>query len=247
LLVPRETELRAAAEAIPAAPQFATALRRQDVSLVAEVKRRSPSKGVINAKIDAADQAAAYAAGGAAAISVLTEPVEFGGSASDVVSVRHRVSIPVLRKDFHVHPLQLLEAKALGASAVLLIARALSPDDLRTMAREARGLGLEALVEIRDQGELERAMGVDAVVIGVNNRDLETLRIDTTTTTRLLGLIPADRIAIAESGYQTRQDVIGAAEAGADAVLIGSSVSAAGDPANAVRALCGVRRAGRGC
>jgi indole-3-glycerol phosphate synthase len=178
-----------------------------------------------------------YAAGGARAISVLTEATRFGGSADDLREVSAALRIPILKKDFHVDPIQLIEAQALGASAVLLIARALSPTDLKTLRHVAADLGLEVVVEIRDLDELDRALGVDARIIGVNNRDLETLRIDPTTTERLIPAIPADRIAIAESGMRSAEDVAAAAAFGADAVLIGSWLSAHSDPAGSIRAL----------
>lgn len=245
-LVPRERELMAAAESAAAVPPFASALRGEDVGVVAEVKRRSPSRGSINAALDAADRAAAYARGGAAAISVLTEPEQFGGSNDDLTDVAQRVVVPLLRKDFHVHPLQLVEARAIGASAALLIVRALAPDELRGLVADARALRLEVLVEVRDEAELDRALAVGAHVIGVNNRDLETLRIDPLTGARLIGRIPPDRIAVAESGMRTPDDVETAARWGADAVLVGTSLSAAADPEAAVRALTGKRRASRG-
>jgi indole-3-glycerol phosphate synthase len=221
------------------------ALATERVAVIAEVKRRSPSRGAINPAIDAAAQADAYARGGAAAISVLTEPTHFGGTTQDLIDVIGRVRIPVLKKDFHVHPVQLLEAKALGASAALLIARALSPDDLKLMADAARDLALETVVEIRDDAELERALTVGARIIGINNRNLETLEIDSSTALRLLPLIPGDVVAIAESGMQTAEDVEAAARAGADAVLVGSFVSASADPVAAVRALARIHRSGR--
>jgi indole-3-glycerol phosphate synthase len=241
----REAELLAAARHRRAVPSFADALRRADVAVIAEVKRRSPSKGPINTGLNAGDQALAYAAGGAAAISVLTEPAHFGGSNADLSAARELVAVPILKKDFHVDRLQLIEACALGASAALLIARALSPGELATMAEAARDLQLEVIVEIRDMAELDRALQVDAQMIGVNNRDLETLQIDPTTTARLIPAIPPSLIAIAESGMRSGADVAAAGEWGADAVLVGSAVSSAADPAGAVRALTGVRRRGR--
>ena len=244
-LAHRERELASAAQSVGAAPGFRQALERTTVALIAEIKRSSPSKGAINPGIDAAAQAAAYARGGAAALSVLTEPSHFGGSCSDLVSVRQAVGIPVLKKDFHVHPVQLLEAKAVGASAALLIARALGPRDLLEMADEARQLSLEVLIEVRDEWELERAVAVGATMIGVNNRDLETLRIDPRTAERLIPSIPAGVIAVAESGMKTPADVADAARCGADAVLIGSSLSLSADPEDAARALSAIPRAGR--
>ena len=240
------TDLRARAENTPAGPSFAASLRRTDVAVVAEVKRRSPSKGVINTDLAAAEQASAYARGGAAALSILTEPTEFGGSLQDLMDARVATSLPTLKKDFHVHPVQVLEARAAGASAMLLIARALPPDDLTAMADQASELGVEVLVEVRSEEELERALAIRHAVIGVNSRDLETLVIDSAITARLIPLIPADRLAIAESGVSGRYDVERAAVAGADAVLVGSTVSAASDPTSAVAALTGVARMLRG-
>ena len=245
LLAAREPELAAEARCAAGVRPFARALVGDRIAVIAEVKRRSPSRGAINPMIDAAGQARAYARGGAAAISVLTEPSQFGGEVADLADVIAAVSIPVLKKDFHVDPVQLLEARALGASAALLIVRALSPDVLKALADLARDIGLETVVEVRDESELERALAVDARVIGINNRDLETLRIDPTTAHRLMPLIPAGIVAIAESGMATVEDVEAAARAGADAVLVGSFVSAAPDPAAAVHALGGIRRAGR--
>lgn len=241
----REAALRTAAHAAPAAPSLHQGLRGTSVAIIAEVKRRSPSKGTINSGLSAGQQALAYASGGASAISILTEPVHFGGSGEDLEDARSRVAIPILKKDFHVHPVQLLEAKALGASGVLLIARALSPRMLATMASAARDLGLDALVEIRSEEELERALAIDARIIGVNNRDLETLEIDIETSARLIPLIPSDRLAVAESGVRNAADIHRAASVGADAVLVGSTLSASVDPAAAVRALAAIPRCGR--
>lgn len=235
-------ELRARAlDAAPAFP-FAAALRGSSIRVIAEVKRASPSKGAIAPGLDAADQAAAYAAGGAAAISVLTEPSRFGGALEDLRSAASRVTVPVIRKDFLVHPVQLWEARAAGASAALLIVRALSPSDLTRMMDAMAECGLEAIVEIRDEAELMRALSVDARVIGVNNRNLETLVIDTATAPRVIPAIPPDRVAVAESGMQTADDVMPAAAAGADAILVGSAISASSDPQAAVRALSRIAR-----
>ena len=244
-LLEREAAMLVAARQALPATALAAALLRDEVAVIAEVKRRSPSKGAINPGLDAGAQAAAYAGGGAAAISVLTEPTHFGGSNADLLTAITAVEVPVLKKDFHVHPVQLLEARALGASAALLIVRALSPEQLRTMATAACDIGLETIIEIRDEAELERALGVSAEIIGINNRDLETLRIDASTSLRLLPLIPPGVVAIAESGMRTAEDVQAAADAGADAVLVGSSLSAASDPADAVRALSRITRRGR--
>jgi indole-3-glycerol phosphate synthase len=242
----RSVELRARAADIPPGPSFAAALRRADLAVIAEVKRRSPSKGVINAAIDAGQQAGANAGGGAAALTILTEPAEFGGSVEDLRAASEATALPTLKKDFHVHPAQILEARAVGASAVLLIARALAPDRLRQLAGEAADLALDVLVEVRSEAELDDALGIEAAVIGVNSRDLETLIIEPTVAGRLIPMIPADRVAIAESGGGERRDVERAAAWGADAVLVGSSISASADPAAAVASLTGVARRSRG-
>jgi indole-3-glycerol phosphate synthase len=226
-------------------PSLRAALRRQDVAVIAEIKRSSPSKGTINPSMDAVAQAKAYERGGAAAVSVLTETTRFGGTASDLADVSRAVSIPTLKKDFHVAPMQLTEALSLNASAALVIVRAIEPSRLEELAQASREIGLEVVYEVRDERELERAIGVGAEIIGVNNRNLETLEIDATTVPRILPAIPADCIAIAESGYRSRRDVESAADAGADAVLIGSMLSSALDVENAVRELTGVRRRSR--
>jgi indole-3-glycerol phosphate synthase len=161
------------------------------------------------------------------------------------VAVRRTVNLPLLKKDFHIDPVQLVEARALGASAVLLIARALAPAVLADLVAEATALGLEALVEVRSEWELAHALSTEAPAIGVNSRDLETLAMDFAVAERLLPLIPASRIAIAESGIEGRVDVERAGACGADAVLVGSALSAAGDAAAAVRSLTGVRRGTR--
>jgi indole-3-glycerol phosphate synthase len=241
----RASELSRLAANVRGGPSLSRALRKGNVAVIAEVKRRSPSKGWISPTLGAVEQARAYEIGGAAAISVLTEPDHFAGSVDDLIAVRGGVGVPVLKKDFHVDPIQLLEAKAVGASAALLIVRALSPKAFGEMVDEANELGLEVLVEVRDEEELARALDAGAELIGINNRNLETLVIDPGTAERLLGLVPKSIIAIAESGVSARADVERLARAGADAVLVGSSVSAAPDPAAAVRELSTVSRLAR--
>lgn len=243
--IPRLQEIRAAARDQLTALPFASALRGQSVRVIAEVKRSSPSKGAIAPGLNAADQAALYVAGGAAAISVLTEPTRFGGSLDDLREVAARVSVPVIRKDFIVAPVQLWEARAAGASAALLIARALSPALLRELSDAAMEAEIAVLIEVRNEVELARALDVGATVIGVNNRNLETLIIDSGTAIRLIPHIPAQCVAIAESGMQTADDVSVAAAAGADAVLIGSAVSAAGDPTRVVASMASIARRAR--
>lgn len=246
-LAAREAELERKAELSASRPKrsLIAALRRSDVAVLAEVKRRSPSKGWIRAALDAPDQALAYERGGASAISVLTETEHFGGSNEDLEAVLPAIALPVLKKDFHVHPLQLLEAKALGASAALLIARALSRESLRQLFESARALSLEVLVEIRDEEELERALELGAPLVGINNRNLETLEIDRGRSERLLKCMPERVVVVAESGIANRSDVERLALAGAHAVLVGSSISAADDPEGAVRILTGLRRSSR--
>jgi len=244
-LGPRSAELRRLCDGTPLPPSFEAALRRADVAVIAELKRSSPSKGVINAGLRAREQASAYAAGGAAALSVLTEPERFGGSLDDLSDARGAVLVPLMRKDFIVDPLQIVEARVAGASAVLLIVRALDPERLRALHDAAHDLSMAALVEVRSEAELERALDVGAGLIGVNNRDLETLVVDPETARRVIPRVPSDVIAVAESGVVTRGDVEAAAAAGADAVLVGSSLSVAGDARDAVRALVGVARIAR--
>jgi indole-3-glycerol phosphate synthase len=221
------------------------ALRHEHVAIIAEIKRSSPSKGSINPSIDPTSQAAAYEKGGASAISVLTEPLRFGGSNDDLLAVRNTSKLPILKKDFHVTEVQLEEASSLGASAALVIVRAIEPAHLRDLAQAAEALELELIFEIRDETELERALDSGATMIGVNNRNLETLHVHEGTAERIIRMIPAECIAIAESGYMTRAEIENVALAGADAVLVGSSLSASRDPQAAVHALAGVKRVPR--
>ena len=242
----QRAELERHARRAPRAPSLEQALRRADVAVIAEIKRRSPSKGTLDASIDAAGRARQYEEAGAAALSVLTEPEHFGGSLDDLSRSSASVGIPILRKDFLVDPLQLLEARALGASAALLIARALAPGDLERMLAAGNDAGLESLVEVRDDAELERAVLAGARIIGVNTRNLETLEIDAAVGWRLVRQVPPGIVAVYESGIAGRGDVERAAAAGADAVLVGSALSAAGDPGATLRSLVGVPRVMRG-
>ena len=231
-----------AAQRAPAAPSFLDAFSRDDVAIIAEVKRRSPSKGAIRESISASAQAAAFEGGGASAISVLTEPNHFGGSLTDLESARAQVSIPLLRKDFHCNVIQLYEARAAGAAAALLIARALAPARLQELMSIADELGVEPLVEVRTDAELMLALELGARVIGINSRDLESLEVDAGVPERMLPLVPTGVIAIAESGIESREDVQDRARWGADAVLVGSVLSASSNAESAVRALTGVAR-----
>lgn len=208
------------------------------------MKRSSPSKGAINPGLDLSQQVAAYEKGGAAAISILTEPTRFGGSNDDLTRALRAVQLPLLKKDFHVEPVQILEAKALGASAALVIVRAVAPPVLEDLMRLAERIRLEVLLEVRNEPELELALSLGATLIGINNRNLETLEIDPETSTRLLPLVPRNVIAIAESGFKSVADVERVAAAGADAVLVGSELSASRKPEAAVQSLTGIRRGG---
>jgi indole-3-glycerol phosphate synthase len=234
-----------AAESAPRAPSFLESFEREDVAIIAEVKRRSPSKGALRESIAAAEQAEAFERGGAAAISVLTEREHFGGSLSDLESARAHVHIPLLRKDFHHDPIQLFEARASGASAVLLIARALPPATLQLLMSLADELSLEPLVEVRTDAELFLALELGARVVGINSRDLETLEVDAGVPERLLQLVPNGVIAVAESGIESRANVEDRALWGADAVLVGSVFSRAADPETEVRSFIGVPRSRR--
>jgi indole-3-glycerol phosphate synthase len=229
----------------PRPPSLRDALRGPRVAVVAEVKRRSPSAGVIREDLDPGERAALYAAGGAAAISVLTDRSHFGGSVDDLRAAVARVRVPVLRKDFILDELQVLEARAAGASAVLLIVRALSAARLEALLACARDAGMEALVEVHTPAELDRALEVEAEIVGVNSRDLDTFRIDVGSAWELLARVPAERVAVAESGMRAPEDVARAAGAGADAVLIGTALSAAADPAGLLQRLSRVPRHGR--
>jgi indole-3-glycerol phosphate synthase len=233
----------AAALASPEPPGILSAIAAAvGVAVIAELKRQSPSKGNINISLNAEAQVRAYAAGGGAAFSILTEPSEFGGSLEDLRTAAGIDVGPCIRKDFITDAIQLVEARAAGASSALLIARALPTDDLAALVFVARTLGIEPLVEIRDEAELDDALSAGALLIGVNNRDLETLEIDVGVSSRLLPLIPITHVAVYESGIQGRADVERAAGCGADAVLVGSSISTSTDPSGAVAALIGVAR-----
>ncbi|MDN4173073.1 indole-3-glycerol phosphate synthase TrpC [Nocardioides sp. SOB77] len=214
-------------------------LRAPGSSVIAEVKRRSPSKGDLADIPDPAVLAKEYAAGGAAAISVLTEQRRFGGSLADLRAVRAAVDVPVLRKDFIVSSYQLVEARAAGADLALLIVAALSGDELRRLHDEARELGLTVLVEVHDEAETERAVELGAELVGVNARNLKTLEIHADTFGRLAPLVPDDRVKVAESGIFSRSDVERFVGEGARAVLVGEALVKDGDPQGAVRAMTG--------
>ncbi|WP_372729952.1 indole-3-glycerol phosphate synthase TrpC [Nocardioides sp.] len=216
-------------------------LRGATSSVIAEVKRRSPSKGDLADIPDPAQLAGHYARGGAAAISVLTEERRFGGSLADLRAVRAAVDTPLLRKDFIVTSYQLLEARADGADLVLLIVAALDDDLLRRLYDEARELGMTVLVEVHDEPETERAVALGAELIGVNARNLKTLAVDASTFGRLAPHLSEDVVAVAESGIGGPADVQRFVDEGARAVLVGEALVKDGDPAAAVRAMTGLR------
>jgi indole-3-glycerol phosphate synthase len=233
-------ELRARAGDQPPARGFRAALSGDGMALIAEIKRRSPSKGELRADLDAAALAAAYQRGGAAAVSVLTEPVHFGGSLQDLLAARAAVALPLLRKDFVTVPYQVWEARAWGADAVLLIVAALSPALLDDLLAEAAAAGLDALVEVHAEAEAAVAAAAGAGLVGVNARDLATLRVDTGRLARVAHALPAGATVVAESGISSRADVVAAAAAGADAVLVGESLVRSDDPAAMVADLLGL-------
>jgi indole-3-glycerol phosphate synthase len=218
---------------------FNEALVRPGLSLIAEFKRRSPSAGEISVGVTVAAQVGAYERGGAAALSVLTDERHFGGSLEDLRAARAACDLPILRKDFIVDPYQLFEAAVNGADAVLLIVRALTDGELRSLYEEARGLDLDCLVEVHDAGELERALELDADVIGINNRNLDEGTIDVSTTYELMPDVPAGKTVVAESGISAREELEELERVGVDAVLIGAALMRAADPEGLARELSG--------
>lgn len=226
----------------PALRDFAGALRRSGISVIAEIKRRSPSKGALRADLDAADLARRYERGGAAALSVLTDEEFFGGSDEDLRSARAAVGLPVLRKDFTIDAYQVYEARAIGADALLLIVRILEDGLLRELCALAGELGLAALVEVHDERELERAVAAGAPIIGVNSRDLGTFEVRLETALRLGPLLPEGSVAVAESGIRSRSDVERLEAAGYDAILVGESLVVSGEPEAKLGELLGARR-----
>jgi indole-3-glycerol phosphate synthase len=230
--------LEMAAAARPPARSLARALRRSDqITCIAEFKRRSPSAGWIAERADPAAMAGAYAAGGAQTLSILTDGPFFGGSLADLDAARAACDLPLLRKDFIVDRYQIIEARAIGADAILLIVSALSDAELSSLLAATRDAGLEALVEAHDADEVRRALAVGASVIGINNRDLRTFTVDRDLACRLRPQVPADRIVVAESGIRDAADVARLRAAGIDAMLVGETLMRAADPAAALRAL----------
>ncbi len=218
-------------------PSFAEALGTPGVSVIAEVKRFSPSKGPLRPDLDVGSLVAAYEAGGAVAVSVLTEGDHFGGSLADLREAAATTRLPLLRKDFVIDSYQVHEAWAFGASAVLLIAALLDDRALRSLSKLAVDFGLDVLLEVHDEREMARALDLGEVVIGINNRDLRTFEVSLETSRRLAGLVPAGRLLVSESGIRDRTDLEELASAGIDAVLVGESLLRVGAVAPAVSAL----------
>jgi indole-3-glycerol phosphate synthase len=232
--------LVAAAVALPPTRGFAAALvasAADRLAVIAEVKRRSPSRGDLHADLDPAAVASAYEAGGAACLSVLTDRQHFGGSPDDLRAARAAVPLPVLRKDFTVSRHDVVDARLMGADCVLLIVAALDDTELRTFHELAVEIGLDVLVEVHDEPELDRALAVGATLVGVNQRDLVTFEVDTSRAVRMAPKMPEGVVRVAESGVGGPGDAATLAAAGYDAVLVGESVVTAGDHAAAVAAL----------
>ncbi|MBI2853514.1 MAG: indole-3-glycerol phosphate synthase TrpC [Chloroflexi bacterium] len=223
----------------PAARDFAGELKKEGIGIIAEIKRASPSKGMLNPSLDAVAQAHSYEHGGAAAISVLTEPEFFHGSFSDLEAAQKAVKLPVLCKDFIVDPYQVFEARAHGADAVLLIAANLSRESLIGLQSLAKGLGMAALVETHNESDVEKALAAGATVIGINNRNLADFTLDIQTTFRLRPLLPDTAVVVSESGIGSRKDVVALERAGINAVLIGESLVKSADPAARIKELLG--------
>ena len=224
---------------------FNEALVRPGLSLIAEFKRASPSAGELAGGAGVTPTVSAFERGGAAAISILTDERHFRGSLDDLREAREACGLPILRKDFVVDPYQLLEAAAAGADAVLLIVAALDDRTLRALFDEARALDLDCLVEVHDEDELDRALELDADVLGINNRDLRDLQVDLELTARLITDVPAGKTVVSESGYSTRAELDELERIGVDAVLIGEALMRGGDPELVVRQLTGDEEATR--
>lgn len=207
---------------------------RTELGVIAEIKRRSPSRGDLNADLDPAALASTYERGGAACLSVLTDTEHFGGSVADLEAARAACSLPVIRKDFTVSERDVLDARIMGADCVLLIAAALEPAELAAFHALATDVGLDVLVEIHDERELEHALAANATLIGVNQRDLVTFEVDHDRAARMAGVIPARAIKVAESGVRHRDDARALKTAGYDAVLVGETIVTSSDPAVAI-------------
>jgi indole-3-glycerol phosphate synthase len=230
-------DLEREAEARPEGRPFHEALARPATSVIAEHKRRSPSAGDIRAGSSVTEIVRAYERGGAAALSILTEERHFGGSLDDLREARSASDLPILRKDFTIDPYQLVEARAVGADAVLLVVGSLDSDALASLFQEAQALDLDALVEVHSEGELEAALELDADLIGINNRNLEDFSVDIQRTFELLADVPAGKTVVSESGIVYREQIEELERVGVDAVLVGETLMRAADPEAACREL----------
>lgn len=218
---------------------FAAAIQATPhLAVIAEIKRRSPSKGDLNASLDASVMARSYQAGGASCLSVLTDGPHFGGSVDDLQTARGACTLPVIRKDFTVDVRDVLDARIMGADCVLLIAAALSADELSAFIQMAKLIDIDALVEVHDERELDMAMEAEATLVGVNQRDLVTFAVDHERAVRMGQLIPAHLTKVAESGVRGREDALSLRAAGYDAVLVGEHLVTSPDPAQALTDLC---------
>lgn len=238
-LLDRQGSFEQLAAGMPPAPSFRAALATDGLAVIAEVKRRSPSRGDLDPDLDPVAQAIRYAEGGAAAVSVLTELDFFSGSPDDLRAVAAAVPVPVLRKDFIVHPVQIWQARALGASAVLLIVAVLDREELATLLGVAGEAGVDALVEVHDVSEAEIARSAGAEIVGVNNRNLADFSVDLATSEMLAPLLADIPVTVAESGIFTATDSARMAAAGYDSVLVGEALVRSEDPAALVRELKG--------
>ena len=233
-------ELVAQAGLLPATRGFAEQLvvgSREQLCVIAEIKRKSPSKGVLHPDLNASNISALYEQGGASCLSVLTDEDFFGGSVEDLQSARASTSLPVIRKDFTVSEFDVVDARLMGADCVLLIAAALTNDELSRFFDLAIHIGLDVLVETHDESELDRALTVGANIVGVNQRDLITFEVDHARAERMASLIPPTVVRVAESGVRDAHDARRLRDAGYDAVLVGESIVTAVDPVSAVRDL----------
>ncbi|MGH8928372.1 MAG: indole-3-glycerol phosphate synthase TrpC [Acidimicrobiia bacterium] len=227
------------AEAAASPPSFQQALAQPGLEIIAEIKRRSPSRGDLALNLDAVAQARLYAAGGAAALSVLTEPVYFAGQPEDLVAAREATGLPILRKDFVLESIQVWEARAMGASAVLLIAAALTPNELAGLLDDVGRAGLDSLVEVHTTDEAKLAVDLGARIVGVNNRDLATFDVDLATAEELAPFLTEAAVTVAESGINSRADAIRMQTAGYDALLVGEALIRSPDPVALIRELAG--------
>jgi len=234
-----EVALRERLGPAPRSSPFSESLISEGISLIAEMKRASPSVGAIRPGASVSEVVRGYEASGAAAASVLTQERHFGGSLDDLAEARRACSLPLLRKDFLVDPYQLLESRAAGADAALLIVAALPGGRLQEMIAAAADLGLDSLVEVHDELDVEAALEAGAEVIGINNRNLRSLEVDLETSFRLLADVPAGSVVVAESGIRSREEVERLESAGVDAILVGETLMRSDDPAAAIQALLG--------